>query len=107
MIRPSANGLFMGAGGNNGAFYRAANNFGLTFFGQESRTASAYGFGLVAGDLNGGGGARIAFLTMETMIWNSSPIVASEEIVGIYEAGLNGKDLTQAKRPRLPSCRRI
>lgn len=55
MIRPSANGLFMGVVANNGAFYRAANNFGLTFFGQESRTASAAGFGLVAGDRNGGG----------------------------------------------------
>jgi hypothetical protein len=55
MIRPSANGLFMGVVANNGAFYRAANNFGLTFFGQESRTASANGFGLVAGDRNGGG----------------------------------------------------
>ena len=51
---PSANGLFMGVVANNGAFYRAANNFGLAFFGNEPRTASAQGFGLVAGDKNGG-----------------------------------------------------
>ena len=51
---PSANGLFMGVVANNGAFYRAANNFGLAFFGNESRTASAQGFGLIAGDKNGG-----------------------------------------------------
>ncbi len=52
--RPSANGLFMGVVANNGAFYRAANNFGIAFFGNESRTASGDGFGLVAGDQNGG-----------------------------------------------------
>ena len=51
---PSANGLFMGVVANNGAFYRAANNFGLAFFGNEARTASGAGFGLVAGDKNGG-----------------------------------------------------
>ncbi len=51
---PSANGLFMGVVANNGAFYRAANNFGLAFFGNESRTASGQGFGLIAGDQNGG-----------------------------------------------------
>lgn len=53
-VSPSANGLFMGVVANNGAFYRAANNFGLAFFGNESRTASGQGFGLVAGDKNGG-----------------------------------------------------
>ena len=50
-VSPAANGLFMGVVANNGAFYRAANNFGLAFFGQESRTASAEGFGFIARDL--------------------------------------------------------
>ena len=52
--RPTANGLFMGVVANNAAFYRASNNFGLGFFGQEARTASSAGFGLIAGDRNGG-----------------------------------------------------
>ncbi|MBT5928545.1 MAG: hypothetical protein HOH33_18235 [Verrucomicrobia bacterium] len=54
LARPTANGLFMGVVANNGAFYRASNNFGLAFFGNENRTASAAGYGLIAGDRNGG-----------------------------------------------------
>jgi len=59
--RPSANGLFMGVVANNGAFYRAANNFGLAFFGHAARTQSAEGFGVVGGDKNGGAPSDFVF----------------------------------------------
>ena len=97
--RPSANGLFMGVVANNGAFYRAANNFGLAFFGQESRTASGDGFGLVAGDRNGGGPSDFFFDDQDVDPDSladgcSATITANEagwsyEITGLLDVNLN------------------
>ena len=97
--RPSANGLFMGVVANNGAFYRAANNFGLAFFGQESRTASGDGFGLVAGDRNGGAPSDFFFDDRDvdpdsladgcTATISASEAGWSYEITGLLDVNLN------------------
>ncbi len=50
---PGANGTFIGAVGANTDFFRNLDNFGLTFFGTDSRTGSGGGFGLIYGDNNG------------------------------------------------------
>lgn len=59
--RPEVNGYFLGIVGDNSVFYRDANtrNFGLTFFGTESRTNSESGFGLNFGDNFGASGASL------------------------------------------------
>ncbi|MEM7386241.1 MAG: LamG-like jellyroll fold domain-containing protein, partial [Verrucomicrobiota bacterium] len=49
---PNANGFFVGVIEDNQVFHRTANNFGIGMFGQEARTMSAAGFGLVAGERN-------------------------------------------------------
>ena len=52
---PGANGYFIGAVGDDSVFFRDAStsNFGLTFYGQDARTASLGGFGINFGDNNG------------------------------------------------------
>lgn len=49
---PGANGFFAGAVSGNDIFFRDTSliNFGLTFFGQNARTASGGGFGLIYAD---------------------------------------------------------
>ena len=51
---PGANGYFVGLVRENDVFHRenTTKNFGLAFFGQDSRTASGGGFGLIYGDNN-------------------------------------------------------
>ena len=58
---PEANGFFLGVVGDDGVFYRDATtrNFGLTFFGTETRTNSGAGFGLNFGDNFGPAGAEL------------------------------------------------
>jgi hypothetical protein len=58
---PAANGHFLGITDDNVTFYRAdgAKNFGLVFFGQEARTASELGFGLVVNDIGDPGADAI------------------------------------------------
>jgi len=58
---PELNGFFLGIVGDAGIFYRDSNtrNFGLTFFGIDSRTNSAGGFGLNFGDNFAAAGARL------------------------------------------------
>ena len=53
---PGANGYFIGLVRENNVFHRDAStkNFGLAFFGQDPRTGSSGGFGLVYGDNNVG-----------------------------------------------------
>ena len=53
--QPGANGYFMGIVRDNDLFFRDATtkNFGLAFFGQDPRTGSVGGFGLIYGDNNG------------------------------------------------------
>jgi hypothetical protein len=88
-VSPAANGLFMGVVANNGAFYRAANNFGLAFFGQESRTASGAGFGLVAGDKNGGQPSDHFFddgdLDLESFADGCTVVITANEAGWSYE----------------------
>lgn len=57
---PEVNGYFLGIVGDNSVFYRdnSTRNFGLTFFGTESRTNSLNGFGLNFGDNFGTAGAE-------------------------------------------------
>lgn len=57
--QPGANGFFIGLVRGKDLFHRdgSTRNFGLAFFGQESRTGSAGGFGIVFGDNNGSGPA--------------------------------------------------
>ena len=57
----AANGFFLGVVGDNSVFYRDGStwNFGLTFFGTESRTNSGGGFGLNFGDNFGSVGAEL------------------------------------------------
>ena len=59
--RPQSNGFFLGIAGDNSVFYRdgTTRNFGLTFFGTESRTNSGDGFGLNFGDNFAAAGAEI------------------------------------------------
>jgi arylsulfatase A-like enzyme len=59
--KPDANGFFIGIVGDNSVFYRDAStrNFGLTFFGLDSRTNSEAGFGLNYGDNFGTTGAAL------------------------------------------------
>ena len=61
---PASNGFFLGLVGDNSVFYRdnTTRNFGLTFFGTESRSNSGGGFGLNFGDNFGsiGAGLRLA-----------------------------------------------
>lgn len=91
-VSPAANGLFMGVVANNGAFYRAANNFGLAFYGQESRTASSGGFGLIAGDKNGGQPSDFIFddgdLDLESFADGCTVVVTANEEGWSYE--ING-----------------
>ena len=56
---PGANGYFIGGVTDNSVFFRDASalNFGLSFFGQDTRTGSAGGFGLAYGDNNGASAA--------------------------------------------------
>lgn len=58
---PAANGFFLGIVGDNSVFYRdgSTRNFGLTYFGTESRTNSSGGFGLNFGDNFGSAGAEL------------------------------------------------
>lgn len=58
---PTTNGFFLGIAGSKDVFYRdnTTRNFGLTFFGLESRTNSSQGFGLNFGDNFGPAGAEI------------------------------------------------
>jgi arylsulfatase A len=51
---PGANGYFIGLVRENNVFHRDAStkNFGLAFYGQEARTGSSGGFGLIYGDNN-------------------------------------------------------
>lgn len=58
---PGANGFFLGIAGSNDVFYRDAStrNFGLTFFGIDTRTNSSTGFGLNFGDNFGATGAAL------------------------------------------------
>lgn len=58
---PEVNGYFLGVVGDNSVFYRESStrNFGLTFFGTESRTDSLNGFGLNFGDNFGATGAEV------------------------------------------------
>ena len=98
--RPAANGLFMGVVANNGAFYRAANNFGLAFFGQESRTASAEGFGLVAGDKNGGAPSDFFFddgdVDLESFADGLTATITANEVGWSYEiAGVLDVDFVE------------
>ena len=100
LARPSANGLFMGVVANNGAFYRAANNFGLAFFGQESRTASGEGFGLVAGDQNGGAPSNFFFddgdVDLESFSDGLTATITANEAGWSYEIlGLLDVDFTE------------
>ncbi|MGI9239424.1 MAG: hypothetical protein ACR2RV_01405 [Verrucomicrobiales bacterium] len=52
--QPGANGYFIGLVRDNDQFFRDATtkNFGLAFFGQDARTGSLGGFGLIYGDNN-------------------------------------------------------
>lgn len=52
---PGANGYFIGIVRDTDIFHRdpTTKNFGLAFFGQDPRTSSVDGFGLVYGDNNG------------------------------------------------------
>lgn len=55
--QPGANGCFLGLVRESDVFHRdsSTRNFGLAFFGQDPRTGSAGGFGIIYGDNNGSG----------------------------------------------------
>ena len=53
--KPAANGHFLGITDDGETFFRSIENFGLVFFGQESRTNSSEGFGLVINDIGSPG----------------------------------------------------
>ena len=92
---PQANGFFLGLVGDNSVFYRdgATRNFGLTFFGTESRTNSAGGFGLNFGDNFGSTGAELrladddaqlaSFRDGFTATIQTDPLGWAYEIVGL------------------------
>ncbi len=50
---PAANGFFIGIVSDNQDFFRNLPNFGLVFFGTDTRTGSGNGFSIVYGDKNG------------------------------------------------------
>jgi hypothetical protein len=99
LSRPGANGLFMGIAGGNDAFFRSKPNFGLVFFGNENRTHSAEGFGLMAGDNNGGNPSDFIFDDHDIDVTSfgdgfSANITANEagwayEITGLTDLDLN------------------
>ena len=57
---PGSNGMFLGLQNDSSTFYRSGgvgHNFGLVFSGDEGRTSSAGGFGLVTNDIGNPGSA--------------------------------------------------
>jgi len=57
---PGNNGMFLGLQEDGTSFFRDVENFGLVFSGNESRTSSDDGFGLILND-NGSSGADVVF----------------------------------------------
>jgi hypothetical protein len=58
---PSANGYFIGIVSDNQSFFRELPNFGMVFFGLETRTRSMGGFSVIYGDRNGTAPADFIF----------------------------------------------
>ncbi|MFT5853267.1 MAG: arylsulfatase A [Verrucomicrobiales bacterium] len=97
--QPGANGYFIGLVRENDVFHRDATtkNFGLAFFGQQARTGSASGFGLVYGDNNNTAAADLildskvvrasSFLDGFTAKVSVSQTDWSYEITGLQDSG--------------------
>lgn len=100
--QPAANGYFIGLVRDNDVFHRDAStrNFGLAFYGQNPRTSSTGGFGLVYGDNNGSGSSDFqldnsdaqgdvaidSFLDGFTATISADPTGWSYEITGLVTA---------------------
>ena len=56
---PDNNGMFVGIQTQNAGFFRDFKNYGLVFSGNEPRTSSAGGFGMIRDDIGSGGAATV------------------------------------------------
>ena len=58
---PNNNGMFVGIQTQKSGFFRDSGlkNYGLVFSGNEGRTSSSAGFGMIRDDIGGGGAATI------------------------------------------------
>ena len=85
---PANNGMFLGLQDDGTSFFRNIENFGLVFSGNESRTSSGGGFGLVLNDI-GSSGADIVFdhadLELSSLLDGFEATILADAIGWAYE----------------------